>query len=134
MVPRVTRDPDIQFARRQLPLRTGMHPNTPDANVREQMAPIGDPVMDLMVPLPDVRAIRRKLEMSQKKFSETYRIPLGVVKEWENGRRAIDAAAAAYLICIKSRPDIVRRALHQAIEDQPRSAGKTRLASDVCAR
>jgi putative transcriptional regulator len=49
------------------------------------------------VDLPDVRAIRRKLKMSQLVFADTYRIPLPTLKNWEQGRRHPDAPAAAYL-------------------------------------
>jgi putative transcriptional regulator len=35
------------------------------------------------VTTPDVRAIRRKLNMSQLAFAETYRIPLPTLKNWE---------------------------------------------------
>ena len=56
------------------------------------------------VELPDVRAIRRSLGMSQHHFSAAYRIPLPTLKNWEQGRRAPDAPAAAYLLAIKRRP------------------------------
>jgi putative transcriptional regulator len=56
------------------------------------------------VEMPDVRAIRRKLRMSQEKFAVTYRIPLSTLKNWEQGRRHPDAPAAAYLQAISRRP------------------------------
>jgi putative transcriptional regulator len=56
------------------------------------------------VELPDVRAIRRKLHMSQQQFAEAYRIPLSTLKNWEQGRRQPDAPAAAYLQVIARRP------------------------------
>ena len=56
------------------------------------------------VEVPDVRAIRRKLHMSQQEFAETYRIPLPTLKNWEQGRRHPDAPAAAYLFAIARRP------------------------------
>jgi putative transcriptional regulator len=49
-----------------------------------------------VVETPDVRAIRRRLHMSQQAFAETYRIPLPTLKNWEQGRRHPDAPAAAY--------------------------------------
>jgi putative transcriptional regulator len=54
--------------------------------------------------VPDVRAIRRKLRMSQQMFAETYRIPLPTLKNWEQGRRHPDAPAAAYLLAISRLP------------------------------
>jgi len=56
------------------------------------------------VALPDVRAIRHGLHMSQEKFAATYRIPLSTLKNWEQGRRHPDAPAAAYLQVIARLP------------------------------
>ena len=63
------------------------------------------------VEVPDVRAIRRKLHMSQQKFAATYRIPLPTLKGWEQGRRHPDAPAAAYLQAIAKRPQEISAAL-----------------------
>ena len=63
------------------------------------------------VAMPDVRAIRRKLGMSQQAFADTYRIPLATLKNWEQHRRHPDAPAAAYLTAISNRPEAVRDAL-----------------------
>jgi putative transcriptional regulator len=56
------------------------------------------------VEVTDVRAIRRKLHMSQQTFAETYRIPLPTLKNWEQGRRHPDAPAVAYLLTIAELP------------------------------
>jgi len=63
------------------------------------------------VEVPDVRAIRRKLHMSQQTFAETYRIPLPTLKNWEQGRRHPDAPAAAYLLAIARRPGEIKAAV-----------------------
>jgi putative transcriptional regulator len=64
-----------------------------------------------IVKLPDVKAIRRSLRMSQQRFAVTYHIPLSTLKNWEQGRRAPDAPAAAYLLAIKRRPKEVMEAV-----------------------
>jgi putative transcriptional regulator len=64
-----------------------------------------------VVEVPDVRAIRRQLHMSQQNFSQAYRIPLATLKNWEQGRRQPDAPAAAYLQAIARRPREIREAL-----------------------
>jgi putative transcriptional regulator len=64
-----------------------------------------------VVEVPDVRAIRRQLNMSQQRFAETYRIPLPTLKNWEQGRRAPDAPAAAYLQAISRQPKAIKEAL-----------------------
>ena len=64
-----------------------------------------------VVEVPNVRAIRRELHMSQHEFADAYRIPLSTLKNWEQGRRAPDAPAAAYLQAIARRPQVIRDAL-----------------------
>jgi putative transcriptional regulator len=64
-----------------------------------------------VVERPDVRAIRRRLQMSQHEFADAFRIPLATLKNWEQGRRAPDAPAAAYLQVIARRPREIREAL-----------------------
>jgi putative transcriptional regulator len=63
------------------------------------------------IELPDVRAIRRALRMSQHRFAAAYRIPLPTLKNWEQGRRSPDAPAMAYLLAIKRRPNEVMEAV-----------------------
>jgi putative transcriptional regulator len=64
-----------------------------------------------VVEIPDVRAIRRKLRMSQTEFAQKYRIPLPTLKNWEQGRRQPDAPASAYLHAIAKRPREISDAL-----------------------
>lgn len=63
------------------------------------------------VKIPDVKAIRKALHMSQHRFAALYRIPLPTLKNWEQGRRAPDAPAAAYLRAIQRRPKEVMEAV-----------------------
>jgi putative transcriptional regulator len=63
------------------------------------------------VELPDVKAIRRSLRMSQSRFSAAYRIPLATLKNWEQGRRHPDAPAVAYLLAIKRKPKEIKEAV-----------------------
>lgn len=63
------------------------------------------------VEVPDARAIREQLQMSQTEFARAYRIPLPTLKGWEQGRRQPDATAAAYLSVIARLPDEARAAL-----------------------
>jgi len=67
--------------------------------------------LSIVVEVPDVRAIRKKLGMSQEQFAQTYRIPLATLKNWEQGRRHPDAPAAAYLRAIARRPRDIGEAL-----------------------
>jgi|SRR5215468_10048599 len=63
------------------------------------------------VEVPDVKAIRKALHMSQHRFAALYRIPLATLKNWEQGRRYPDAPAAAYLLAIQHRPKEVMEAV-----------------------
>jgi putative transcriptional regulator len=60
---------------------------------------------------PQVRVIRRALGLSQEAFSERFHIPLGTLRDWEQGRKGPDAAARAYLIVIARNPTAVSQAL-----------------------
>lgn len=66
--------------------------------------------------MPDVCSLRRRLNLSQGAFSSLFGIPLGTIKDWEQGRRKPDAPARAYLRVIARDPKAVRRALRSAAE------------------
>jgi putative transcriptional regulator len=66
------------------------------------------------IQVPDVRAIREQLGLSQQAFAAAYRIPLATLKGWEQGRRQPDATASAYLSVIARLPQQARDVLHPA--------------------
>ena len=59
----------------------------------------------------DVKAIRRRLGMSQRQFAASFGFGLDAVQNWEQGRRRPEGAARAFLKVIEREPDAVRRAL-----------------------
>lgn len=59
----------------------------------------------------DVKAIRRRVKMSQAEFARAYCISKRAIQEWEQGGRQPDSAARAYLTVIAKEPAVVRRAL-----------------------
>lgn len=61
------------------------------------------------VPVPnvDIRSIRDQLELSQREFSERFRIPLGTLQGWEQGRRDPDYVAQIFLRMIDTDPQKV---------------------------
>ncbi len=61
---------------------------------------------------PQVRIVRRALGLSQEEFATRFQIPLGTLRDWEQGRKEPDAAARAYLMVIGRDPDSVTAALH----------------------
>ena len=60
---------------------------------------------------PQVKIIRRALKLSQEDFAARFHIPIGTLRDWEQGRKDPDAAARAYLIVIGRNPEAVRLAL-----------------------
>jgi putative transcriptional regulator len=62
---------------------------------------------------PQVKIIRRALGISQEDFAARYHIPIGTLRDWEQGRAAPDQAARAYLTVIARDPEGVRKALNQ---------------------
>jgi putative transcriptional regulator len=59
----------------------------------------------------DVKAIRRRLRMSQSVFAAQFGFSLGTVQNWERGHRRPEGAARALLKVIDMRPDAVLEAL-----------------------
>jgi putative transcriptional regulator len=64
-----------------------------------------------MTRTPQVKVIRRALGLSQDDFATRYQIPIGTLRDWEQGRATPDQAARAYLKVIARNPEIVRKAL-----------------------
>ena len=54
--------------------------------------------------------IRKKLNMSQNQFARAFCIPVGTLRNWEQGRRQIDCTSAAYLRTISQFPQEVQMA------------------------
>ena len=86
-------DPDAQ----PLPLGTD-----------EEMAKLG------LIRIPNVKRLREKLGMTQDGFAAAYRIPVGTLRDWEQGRKRPDAPARAYLTVIARDPKAVASLLEQA--------------------
>jgi putative transcriptional regulator len=59
------------------------------------------------------KSLRRALGLSQEEFATRYHIPLGTLRDWEQGDFEPDATAHAYLTVIAREPEIVRRALER---------------------
>jgi putative transcriptional regulator len=62
---------------------------------------------------PRAYLVRRALRMTQEEFAEAYCIPVGTLRDWEQGRTEPDQANRAYLKVIATDPEFVKRALAQ---------------------
>jgi putative transcriptional regulator len=64
--------------------------------------------------IPRIKTLRRALGLTQEQFAARYRIPLGTLRDWEQGRSEPDQPARAYLHVIARDPEGVARALQAA--------------------
>jgi putative transcriptional regulator len=62
---------------------------------------------------PRAYIVRRALRMTQEEFAEAFCIPIGTLRDWEQGRTEPDLANRAYLKVIAVDPEFVKRALAQ---------------------
>jgi putative transcriptional regulator len=62
----------------------------------------------------DVKAMRKKLGMTQEAFALRYGLTLACVRDWEQSRNAPTGPMRAYLKVIEKEPEAVERALAMA--------------------
>ncbi len=62
----------------------------------------------------DVRAIRKRLGLTQPAFAQRFGFGVATVRDWEQGRYQPDQAARSYLLVIDREPEVVERALQAA--------------------
>ncbi|MDZ7926517.1 MAG: helix-turn-helix domain-containing protein [Agrobacterium sp.] len=63
--------------------------------------------------MPRIKIIRRALKLTQEEFSARYHIPLGTLRDWEQGRSEPDQPARAYLKVIAVDPEGTAAALQK---------------------
>jgi putative transcriptional regulator len=87
-----------------------------EAAVRDDpdAAPIGFFDMPGFIHIPNVKKLRERLGLTQEAFAATYRIPIGTLRDWEQGRKLPDAPARAYLTVISRDPEAVANMLSAA--------------------
>ena len=73
--------------------------------------PLTDADMDRMKQTPRLKIIRRALGLTQEEFSIRFQIPLGTLRDWEQGAAQPDQAARAYLKAIAGDAHAVQQAL-----------------------
>lgn len=82
---------------------------TTEKDIRRHMIEDGeDP--DHEVRVEDIhtpQVIRKRLGMTQEQFARALRIPLATLRNWEQGRNAIDPAARSLLIVLARDPEKV---------------------------
>ncbi|MGH6661518.1 MAG: helix-turn-helix domain-containing protein [Rhodospirillales bacterium] len=58
-----------------------------------------------------IRALRKRLRLSRRKFADRFGLDARAVQDWEQGRRVPDRAARVLLTVIDRNPKAVERAL-----------------------
>jgi len=68
----------------------------------------------VQVPLIDVRAVRRRLGLTQSEFASKFGFQPATLKNWEQGRTRPDGPARVLLTVIARHPEAVEDALRKA--------------------
>ncbi len=63
------------------------------------------------------KSLRRALCLTQEEFAARYHIPIGTLRDWEQGRSEPDQPARAYLTVIANDPAGVERVLNRTPRD-----------------
>jgi putative transcriptional regulator len=97
-------------------------PVRPMTEAQVKAAASADPDVRPMTPeelrkarrVPRVKTLRRALGFTQEEFALRYQIPIGTLRDWEQGRTEPDQPARAYLKVIARDPDRVHRILTES--------------------
>ena len=65
--------------------------------------------------IPRAKIIRRALGLTQEQFATRFGIPLGTLRDWEQGVAEPDTCARSYLMVIARDPQAVTQALRSPI-------------------
>jgi putative transcriptional regulator len=95
----------------------GLLPGRSDAEI--EAAALSDPDNPPRTPerekklrrVPQVRVMRKALGLTQEEFAARFHIPLGTLRDWEQGKSEPDTCARAYLKVIARNPKAVTDAL-----------------------
>src|ERR1700678_1370398 len=115
-------------------------PMRPMSEAEIEAAAAADPDARPMAPeelakarrVPRVRTSRRALGLTQEEFAARYHIPLGTLRDWEQGRTEPDQPTRAYLTLIARDPEHVDRVLNsgaRSSRDESPAAAARRLAT-----
>ena len=73
--------------------------------------PMTDAEWDAAPKVPRAKTLRRALGLTQEEFAARFQIPLGTLRDWEQGKSEPDQSARAYLRAIAGDAAAVERAL-----------------------
>jgi putative transcriptional regulator len=91
-------------------MSTSKRPTADELDVLSER-PWTEAELDAARTLPFAKRVRLRLMLTQDEFASRYGIPLGTLRDWEQGRSEPDATAKAYLKVIALEPETVAGAL-----------------------
>ena len=100
---------------------------TTEADIARQIAEDPDtaPEAGTLGPtLPDPKALRVRLGMSQAQFAEALAVPVGTLRNWEQRRSGLDPAAVSLLRIVESAPEAAFKALGVKLGVERRKPGR----------
>ena len=65
--------------------------------------------------VPDVRELRKSLELSQRDFAIEFGFPVSAVRDWERGKRFPNKAARILLTLVAKDVEMVRAAIGETV-------------------
>src|SRR5581483_10475295 len=77
----------------------------PAARADRDAQPLTESDLTRMKRSPRAKVFRRALLLTQEEFAARYHIPLGTLRDWEQGRAEPDQPTRAYLLLIARDPD-----------------------------
>ena len=87
---------------------------TTEADIRRQQGEDGEDPDAPLPPfqlVPNVRAIRTRLHMTQEAFARAISVPVATIRNWEQSRTAMDPAVRSLLRVVEREPEAALRAL-----------------------
>jgi putative transcriptional regulator len=96
-------------------------PTRPMTEADIEAAAVADPDARPMTPdelraarrVPRAKSLRRALGLTQEEFAARYQIPLGTLRDWEQGRTEPDQPARTYLKVIAGDPEGISNILQR---------------------
>ena len=73
--------------------------------------PVTPEELEEFKPVPDAKAVREGMNLTQKEFASCFQLSLRTLQDWETGRLEPDPAAKALLRIIVHSPELVEKVL-----------------------
>ena len=103
-----------------MPLKRGLHSTDPRDSFDEPLdQPSAIDVIDPLEPrepssVPDVRALRERMRLTQRQFAGWFGFPVATLRHWERGNRTPTGTALVLLNVIRENPRVVLQAVRKA--------------------